>query len=501
MAASSIIPVKSINPSTLREALIAEFGPKAKKPLKITDAKLAALVQDAAQLSTEVKAGRISSKRKARTARLCILLACPRISAIRENHRESGTVEEWYGDKPFRRSKGMVSLLANIGDELRELAGDDDKSMFTAVNMELVDQSLKKIAATLSGLNGRPQQPRLNKSRNLKGIKSRVEQIVALVEPIPEERPRVAVKTLKALGLNPMVAEEAVDHATWMQTQQLLLSCLSQLPSEAVEGAFKLLRQATIQARRTIEPLPSDLRDPMTLDGIVGLNLAVTQLQNLLLKGGNPVVFIYGPSGSGKTQLAKAYARERLANGDSMDIWPVPFTCVGCGDGADMAMSKINDWFRSAGGISNPVLIINEVEELGVNQRKLLALLEGARGSLPAPVVLTTTKRPGEVRSTNKSLVALDEQLLRRTTLQLQTDLLGDDHILERTRAIAAAEGHVLTEAEAEEIVSEAKGRIGMALPVLNGILTSRVGADLESVSEVDDVKGEDLNADADAAK
>jgi len=471
MAASSIIPIKSINPTTLREVLIAEFGSKAKKPLKITDDQLTQLLKEADDLKHDSSVARIQSKEKARAARLRTILACPKISAIREKHKKNGTTEDWYETMPFGRKKGMVNLLASIGDELREAAAGTRQPMFTAVNMDLLHGSLKSINAALREVNGKKNETRVSKPRNLKGIKSRVEQIVALVEPIPDERPRVAVKTLKALGLNPRGADGIVEPGLWRKVQQLMLSCLARLPEADQERAARTLTQAAAEVVQALMPDPCHLREPNTLSEIVGNEDAVGRLTALLNQGGTPAILITGKSRSGKTQMAKAFARE-WAKLHNQSLSSVPFELVGAGQGSKAAARKIRVWAEQNGFIQNPVLIVNEVEELLVEQRQLLDLLENGGADLPAPLILCTTKTEGDMHRTRKDILALDPQLLGRMTLKLHTEALGDDVVEERVRIIAKDEGHQLTAEDVAWIVEKAEGRLGIAIQALDFVLT-----------------------------
>lgn len=469
MAASSTPVSKSNNPTTLRDALIEEFGSKAKKPLKISDEELTQLFVEADDLNQGSSEARIQSRKKARQARLRIILACPRISAIREAHIEAGTTEKWYKTQPFGRKKGMVSLLASIGDELREAARRTRKPMFTAVNMDLLNGSLKTIDVALREANGKKVESRVSKARNLKGIKARVEQIGKLAEPFPKERAKVAISMLGALGLDPMSAN-GLDVRVWRQTQRFLLNCLHLLPDDDQADAAATLIKAGAAVEAALEPRPSPLRDPHTLSEVVGNEEAVAKLKAQVKAGGSPAILIMGDSRSGKTAMATAFAREwsKLHNNSFSSK---PYELLGAGVGSKKAAAKIRDWAKNSGGVLNPVLIVNECEELLVEQRQILDLLETQGKGLPAPLILCTTKSEQDMHRTLKDTPLLDPQLLGRMTLIIQTEPLGDEQIGARINLVAQEEGYQLSQDDLDSIIATANGRLGLALQELNSVL------------------------------
>lgn len=183
-----------------------------------------------------------------------------------------------------------------------------------------------------------------------------------------------------------------------------------------------------------------DLRLPLDLEDIVCCDDLKATLRGLARwNGPPPVILLWGPTGCGKSTLARAFAKLWIeAEKRSLFECSLYMEQVSAARGAELALAQIEGWRQHQ--TFALTLIVNEADRLLTEQQRLLDLLAGERGALPAPIVFTTVKDPAQPRETNRNLPVFDPQFRGRCTI-LEVRGLEPDLVVSRLREIAGVEG------------------------------------------------------------
>lgn len=187
---------------------------------------------------------------KARERRRCEqahrLVLCIQASIERGGRKKARTTEWWYENNRYGLGKGMLSLMADVGDQLRK-----GKNMFNALNMHHLDLGLRRILEDLRTANGEPlPQPRPSWSKNKKAIATAALSIQCWLAPYPEKAGTVVTDVLRSTASTPEAARGAEDAAAdWVIGRCNRNPRLRERLADAIDASWPQTGKADLAAR------------------------------------------------------------------------------------------------------------------------------------------------------------------------------------------------------------------------------------------------------------
>lgn len=172
-------------------------------------------------------------------------------------------------------------------------------------------------------------------------------------------------------------------------------------------------------------------------------------------------LLLYGPPGSGKTAAARVIAQERCALGqgarldefNGSDLTPSDFSSLG----STAAFHRVF--------FGNPVLIINELDELGEQGQHAF---RSWRDKHPHIELIATTNEPAGTPAICRKL--RPAVISRFQCVELAAPSLAD--IKPRMTAIFGAEGVPITDADLDELLGTFRGDLRDALRVVDRVIS-----------------------------